>query len=816
MTSPRFVSWIAFSLAAVLSVDAVQAAAPSLSSINPPGGRRGSEVTVRISGNNLSDDPQLVMYDPGITVKEIGPTKDKRGNIVSSGSVTAVLAIDENCPLGLRAFRMRTKSGLSSGIAIFSVGSMEEVAEVEPNNAADKAQLLPLNTTVNGRCENEDIEYFAVEAKKGQPIAAEVEGLRLGRGPFDPYVVIYDSNHKELARSDDAALAWYDAVASTIAPADGTYYVMLRESTFGGNGATYRIHIGSFPRPTAVIPAGGKPGSKMEVTYLGDAVGPWKQTITVPKTPAFYSTFASGDQKGTALFPQNERGTAPSPTIFRINDLDNHFESEPNEDATTQKALTVPAAFNGIISKPGDVDAFVFSGKKGQSFDVRVHARSVRSPLDSVLTVKRMKGGSVGTNDDSGSPDSYLRVNCGADEDFSIEVKDMLGEGGPNYVYRVEVTPVTPVVAMSVQEKVLYVDTVVSVPAGNRGAAVLNISRKDFTGDLELKVLGLPPGMKAETPKIATGQSVIPLLLSADKSAQPASGVLDVQAHSTDPAKPAFGRLSQVSVLVRINQRSVYEHVIQRFSSSITEQAPFEIEVATPKVPLVRSGTMDLKVRAKRQPGFTAPINVRLLYAPNGTAGSVSAQIPEGQDEGTLLISAGPTAEMRESQIVVLASASHNGGTIEVASPFVKLQVGEPFFDLAFKAGSVAQGGEVKYIVQASNNVEFTGKAKLQLIGLPNEATCEAIEITKDSTEAVFTVKTTDKTPQGRHKAVMCSLVVELNGEPINHTLGPAEIRVDPPVRTRPKAAGAAETVSQAPASGPAKTPATANTGNNK
>jgi hypothetical protein len=804
-------------VAAALSVDTASAASPSVSSITPPGGKRGTEVEVRIAGSNLSDDPQLVMYDPGIEVKEIGPTTDKNGKVVSTGSVTAKLVIANDCPLGLRAFRIRTASGITSSLVLFSVGSMDEVAEVEPNNAIDTAQALPLNSTVNGRCDNEDVEYYAVELKKGQPLAAEVEGLRLGRGPFDPYLVIYDSNNKELARSDDAALAWYDAVATIVAPADGKYYVMLRESTFGGGSAPYRIHIGSFPRPTAVIPAGGKPGSKMEVTYLGDAGGNWKQTITVPAKPVFYSTFQSGDQKGTALFPTNNRGTAPSPMIFRINDLENFFESEPNEDAATQKALSVPAAFNGIIEKPGDVDTFVFSGKKGQSFDVRVHARSVRSPLDSVLTVRRVKGNAmVGTNDDSGSPDSYLRVNCGADEDYSIEVKDMLGEGGPNYVYRVEVTPIEPTVALSVQEKVLYADTVVSVPAGNRGAAVLLVSRKDFAGDLNLKVLGLPPGMKFEAPTIAAGQTMVPLLLSADDKAKPASGVLDVQAVSTDPAKPASGHLSQISGLVRINQRNVYEHAIQRFSSAIVGKAPYKIEVATPKVPLVRSGTMDLKVRAIREPGFTAPINIRLLYAPNGTAGAVSAQIPEGQNEGTLLVSAGPTAEIREWQIVVLGSASVEGGTVEVASPFVKLQVGEPYFDLAFKANSVPQGGELKYVVQATNNIEFKGKAKLQLIGLPNEATCEPIEISQDSTEAVFTVKTTGNTPQGRHKAVMCNLVVVLNGEPINHTLGPAEIRVDPPVRTRPKAVGAAEAVSQAPAGGAAKTPPTANTGNNK
>ena len=32
--------------------------------------------------------------------------------------------------------------------------------------------------TVNGVVENEDVDYFAIEAKKGERITAELEGLR--------------------------------------------------------------------------------------------------------------------------------------------------------------------------------------------------------------------------------------------------------------------------------------------------------------------------------------------------------------------------------------------------------------------------------------------------------------------------------------------------------------------------------------------------------------------------------------------------------------------------------------------------------------
>ncbi len=53
---------------------------------------------------------------------------------------------------------------------------------------------------------------------------------------------------------------------------------------------------------------------------------------------------------------------------------------------TQATACAVPAALNGIIQQPGDVDHYQFAAKKGETYDVRVYARQpLRSPLDSVL-----------------------------------------------------------------------------------------------------------------------------------------------------------------------------------------------------------------------------------------------------------------------------------------------------------------------------------------------------------------------------------------------------------------------------------------------
>jgi len=761
----------------------VRAESPTINSMTPQGVQRGSEVEVKIGGQNLADDPQLILYYPGIEVKSVEPSKDRNGQPLSN-SIVATLKVAPDCRPGTHALRVRTASGLTPMPVLFSVGVLSQVPEIEPNNTFEAAQSITNDTTIEGVVLAEDVDTFVLEAKKGQRISVEVEAMRLARTIFDPLVIVFDENKNELARSDDEAFGWYDAVVSLAAPRDGKYFIQLRETTFGGSGSSlYRLHVGSFPRPTAVIPAGGRPGETLEVTFLGDATGSWKRTITVPMKPEFYSTFKPGDRKGTPLFAENEQGTSPTPLIFRVNDLDNVVESEPNDDPTTQaNPGTAPIAFNGVIQKPGDVDCFEFTATKGQVYDIRVHARSIRSPLDSVLTVYRKSTGAVvGTNDDSGSPDSYYRLTCN-DETYVVAVKDMLGEGGVNYAYRVEVTPVQPTVELSIAEKVLYIDTIAAVPQGNRAAVMLNAARKDYNGEVVLDVAGLPKGMKYETAPLAPGQTSVPFMLIADAKAAPAAGVLDVTVRSPDKEYANLaGRLAQHSQLLRGNNRPVFEHTIERLTSAITKPAPFSLEVVQPKVPLVRNGTMDLVVKVRREPGFTAPINIRMLYNPAGTASAAAAKIEEGKSEGTLFVNASSTAELREWKVVVLGVAPFGTGNIEVASQFINLQVGEPYFDLAFTPASVEQGKELRYVVGVTNNVEFEGKAKLSLLGLPTGATAEPIEISKDATEAAFTVKTTDSTLVGRHKSVMCNLVVVQNGEPINHTFGPGEIRVDAP-----------------------------------
>ena len=293
---------------------ATHAASPALGAIRPAGGQRGTELEITLSGARLGDAQEIIYYQPGITTVSLKKLDDN--------SVRAKIKIAADCILGLHDLRVRTATGISE-LRTFSVGALKEINEIEPNNDFAAPQPIPMNVTVNGIADNEDVDYYVVEAKKGERISAEVEGLRLGISEFDPYVAILDSRRFELGVSDDAALVWRDGFTAIVAPKDGKYIIQVRESAYAGNGGClYRLHVGNFPRATAVMPAGGKPGETLSVRWIGDATGDTTSTIKLP--PTFERDFG--------IERQDDKGFSPYPNAFRLSTLGNVIEKEPNDD----------------------------------------------------------------------------------------------------------------------------------------------------------------------------------------------------------------------------------------------------------------------------------------------------------------------------------------------------------------------------------------------------------------------------------------------------------------------------------------------------
>src|SRR5208282_1912381 len=157
------------------------------------------------------------------------------------------------------------------------------------------------------------------------------------------------------------------------------------------------------------------------------------------------------------------------------------------------------------------------------------------------------------------------------------------------------------------------------------------------------------------------------------------------------------------------NNVNVWSRTVDRLAVAVTEECPYTIEIVEPKVPLVRGGSMGLKVRAVRKPGFKAAIGVYLPWNPPGVGSAGGVAIPEGQNEAVIPMNADGGAELRTWKIVVNGASGVASGPIMVSSQLANLTISQPFVNLTYLAASVDQGKEVDMAVKVTKIVDFPG-----------------------------------------------------------------------------------------------------------
>ena len=771
-------SLASFLVLLVFGASSLFASSPGLSIIQPRGVQRGTEVVLTFSGARLSDAEEIFFYRPGVTATKIEPI-EKNANAVR---VTVKVAPD--CRLGEHIAQVRTKSGISE-YATFYVGALPAMDEKEPNSEFDAPQPITAGTTVEGVVQNEDVDYFVIAAKKGQRISAEIEAMRLGTFLFDPYIAILDSKRFELAASDDSPLVYQDAIASVVAPEDGNYIIEVRESAYGGNGnARYRLHVGHFPRPTAVYPAGGKTGEQIEVQFLGDPTGVLKQTFQLPAEAI----------ENYGLLASDQTGVAPSENPFRLFPHGNVLEAEPNNDFKTPTSAELPLALNGIIQEPGDVDCFKFAAKKGQVYEVECYARRIRSGLDPVMNLYNADGRSITGNDDSRGPDSYFRFSVPADGEYILRVTDHLSRGAVDFVYRVEFAPIEPKLTLGIPRVARYSQSrqQIYVPKGNRFATLISASRQNFGGELVLEGKGLPQGITMLAQPMPSNMSVMPVVFEAAADAPLSGALVDFTAKLNDESKSISGRFTNTADMIRgAPGQSIYWTTdVNRLAFAVVDELPFKLEIVQPKVPIVKNGSMQLKIVAHKKEGWDEQINVQFPFRPPGIGAASSINIPKGQTEALYPLNAAANAAIGKWPVYAIGQANVNGAAW-VASQLANLEIAEPYVEFAMDRSAVEQGKPTEIFCKITTSKPFEGNAKVTLLGLPNKVAAPEMEFNKDTKELVFKITTDPASPEGRHKNVFAQVVVTENNESIVHArVGTTELRIDkplPPPKDKPK-----------------------------
>lgn len=571
-------SLAAFGLTLASNQAAAQFPTTQLTSLFPFGGQVGSTVEVTVAGTDLDDVSELTFSHPGLkATAKTQPGKDGQPQPVPR---VFNVAIAKDVPRGLYEARVRGYFGLSNP-RMFAVDTLPEVLEVEPNNPRDKAQLLPLESVVNGRVEVEKPDCFKVALTKGQRVMAECLAFRAD-SQLDGTLILYGPKGNELARSMDVLRR--DPLLDFTAAEDGEYTLELYDFLYkGGDNHGYRLTISTRPRVDFVFPPSGTAGSKGSFTLYGRNLPGGEKTelkaldgVKLEKLTVEIQLPASGDPAATTAQqyePSDSAGESftyrpkfgaveANPVAIYLSTLPVANEVEPNNTGAEAQKLTLPCEVAGQFQQRGDQDFFTFDAEKGQVWYFEVYSERMGQTSDPYLIVQRVKKNDKGeetvtevagvdegarmnaqqlqnTTFDTSHADANFKLTVSESGTYRVLVRDLYFQtrGNPSFLYRLAIRPPSPdfrLIAVAEGPRSQQDANKVGVwspvlqRGGTQGVRVYAQRQDDFVGDIELNVEGLPAGVTCPGLTLGGDQTLGTLAFNATEDAAPWSGPLKI------------------------------------------------------------------------------------------------------------------------------------------------------------------------------------------------------------------------------------------------------------------------------------------------
>jgi hypothetical protein len=198
-------------------------------------------------------------------------------------------------------------------------------------------------------------------------------------------------------------------------------------------------------------------------------------------------------------------------------------EKEPNNSPKTAQRIKLPIIVSGRVDRPGDWDVFAFDGRAGDQVVAEVQARRLDSPLDSVLRLTDGAGRQLAFNDDhedkaSGllthHADSLIAATLPASGTYYLYLGDVQHNGGPEYTYRLRVSPPRPDFELRVTPSAINAAGGMTVPV-----TVYALRRDGFSGEIALALKGAPRALTLSGGLIPAGQEQVRVTLTVPPAA---------------------------------------------------------------------------------------------------------------------------------------------------------------------------------------------------------------------------------------------------------------------------------------------------------
>jgi len=610
---PLLASWAG--LAA--SSGQAQTSYPMLLRIEPVAVTRGQTVEISIAGQeNFNGAFGLLCQQPGIrgevlkveTVEPAQPKARPKGRRRATPQLRARLEVSALTALGPREVRVATPQGASSvGLVVVVDDPVVDEADDQANDRPAAAQKLTFPSVVSGRIGKlEDVDWYAFEASKGQPVAFEVWGNRIEnkihdlQTHFDPLLSIHDAQGRELATADNNHFA--DPFLTFEAPSSGTYYLQIRDTTYAGNPSwSYALNAVSGPVATSVFPLAVNPGTDSRLEVRGPGYDSSKLiTIAVPKG------LASGPH--LISLPGGSGGSLPVTLVVTTQPVVAETE-EAAADGKSGRAITLPAALAGRLSSRGDVDGYHFEARKGSIYTFEVVARRAGSECDPVLRLLDAKGATVTEADDTRGlgKDARIEWTAPADGTFVIQVSDLHDRGGDAFGYVLLSEAAKPDFSL-----VCDPDKINVGPGGRVPVFVKVERRQGFVGPVAFGWEGMPAEVSASSLTIGPSAAEGVIVVSASAAAKHAAALVTLKGTGAGPDGPIVRQATPVQEIY-LPGGGRGRFAVDTLALAVTDHSDIIVEAVPREIILAPGETAPVDITVTRNPRYDKPVNLAVV-----------------------------------------------------------------------------------------------------------------------------------------------------------------------------------------------------------
>lgn len=704
----------------LLGAGLARAELPVASYMFPAGGQRGTTVNVRVGGLFLNKSCGFEMLGRGVTAPAwltrarttwfegpLLPLPESQQAEDYPKDMAGRVQIAAQAQAGVRYWRLWTSQGATPAMK-FMVGELPEIIEQEiDGDPVPVSVKLPV--TINGRIfPRENVDLWSFEAQKDQTISCEVHAARLG-SPLDSRLEILDPQGRKIAENDDAIGA--DSFVRFTAPVNGIYQVKIHDVNFNGGPAyVYRLTLSADPWVDRAYPLGGRRGSsvKFELSGQGLPAGPVEIQLpgAGPRDYAHRLTVA---------------GKSSNALLLELDDLPEYLEAEPNDEPSQVKPLTVPAVLNGRIGKPGDVDYWAVTLRKGEIYEFDLRAGRLGSPLEAVLVLLDATGKELARVDGpaSGLVDPSLRFTAPADGTYYAWIEERFrSRGGPAFAYRLRVDrPAGPGFQLRLGMDAL------TLPRGGQAKLKITTERLgDFPDAIQIALEGLPQGVTASTAIVPATQGGVEISLTAAATAPIRAGRLTVRGTATIGGKA----VTKTATLPPVRGLPEVDSVLL----AVALPTPFKIK-GQHDFRWAPRGTVHQRHYQLERGGFTGPIEVsmadRQMRHLQGVTGP-TILVPSDVSAFDYAITLPPWMETgRTARAVVTATGvikDVDGSEHEVSFSSVQpddqvivvVEPGRLSVEAERQSITVASGKTVLLPVRVTRGKSLVGPVKLELI----------------------------------------------------------------------------------------------------